>query len=68
MRQALIPTPPGPGDLPEVPERPEPFRATPPPPAAVWDELFELRKKLEDVLERVKSVEERLARLEAHRH
>jgi len=68
MRQALIPAPTGPGDLPAIPERPEPIRATPPPPAAVWDELFELRKRLDDVADRLKAVEERVARLEGPRH
>jgi len=67
MKQSLIPTPPAPGDLPEIPERPHPIRATPPA-AAFWDELEELRRKLGEVGERLKSVEDRLARLEGHTH
>jgi len=39
-----------------------------PPAAAFWDELEELRRKLGEVGERLKSVEDRLARLEGHTH
>jgi hypothetical protein len=68
MTQLLIPSPPAPGDLPEIPERPQPIRATPPPAASFWDELEEVRRKLGEVGERLKSVEDRLARLEGHTH
>ena len=67
MSQALIPAPPGPVDLPEIPERPVPIRATPPPAASLWEELDELRRKVEDVMERLKAVEDRLARVEGKR-
>src|SRR3989304_5851630 len=45
MSQALIPAPPGPVDLPEVPERPAPIRATPPPAAPLWGDLEGLRRR-----------------------
>ncbi len=63
----MIPTPPGPGDLPVGPERPEPLRVTPPPAAAMWDELDAVQRKLRELAERLQAVEERLQRLEERR-
>ncbi len=68
MRQSLIPTPPGPGVLPEVPERPVPVRATPPPAGTLWYELEEVRRRVEDLAGQVKAIEDRLARLEGPKH
>ncbi len=63
----MIPTPPGPGEIPVGPERPEPLRITPPPAMALWDELEEVRRKLRDLTERLQGLEERLRALEGHR-
>lgn len=63
----MIPERPGPGDIPASPERPEPLRGLPPV-GAVWEELEETHRKLRDLADRLSSVEERLSKLEGHRH
>lgn len=64
----MIPTPPGPGDIPVGPERPEPIRTVSPRAAALSDELEDLKHRLRDLAERLVAVEERVSRLEGHRH
>jgi len=66
----MIPTHPGPGDIPAGPERPVP--STVPPPAIhvsahLLDELSALRRTVEAMESRVKELESRVARLESPR-
>ncbi len=66
--QAMIPAPPGPGDLPTGPERPEPIRLSPPPATALWAEIDELQRTLTEFAERLEAIEDRLTRLEGRKH
>lgn len=54
-------------ELPEIPERPVPIRATPP--TTSWLDLVEeVQQKLRDMEKRVDGLEERLRAVEGHRH
>ncbi len=61
----MIPTIPGPGDIPTGPERPGPVRG--PPPTVIrtpTGELEGLKKTVQELLVQVKDLETRVSRLE----